>query len=132
MAKKRQQVAINAGFANFRDYMYSALGRFDHTPADAVAFHESVEKEVVPIMDRLAKERKKALGVASLHPWDGAVDPLGRAPLRPFASPDELADLAIRVFEELDPYFANCLRDMRTMGRLDLGSRDGKAQGGYN
>ncbi|MBP6312685.1 MAG: M3 family oligoendopeptidase [Flavobacteriales bacterium] len=132
MVKKRQQVAVNAGFADFRDYMYSALGRFDHTPADALAFHESVEKEVVPVMDRISRERKAALGVASLRPWDLAVDPLGRAPLRPFDSPDKLAELAISVFEVLDPYFAECLREMRTMGRLDLGSRDGKAPGGYN
>jgi oligoendopeptidase F len=30
----RHQVARNAGFANFRDYMFTALGRFDYTHQD--------------------------------------------------------------------------------------------------
>jgi oligoendopeptidase F len=35
----RHQVSINAGFTNFRDYMFKALGRFDYTPADCFDFH---------------------------------------------------------------------------------------------
>ncbi|NQV75190.1 MAG: M3 family oligoendopeptidase, partial [Bacteroidetes bacterium] len=34
LLKLRHQVAINAGFKNFRDYMFQALGRFDYTPTD--------------------------------------------------------------------------------------------------
>src|ERR1700761_5184241 len=30
----RHKVALNAGFENFRDYMFQALGRFDYTPQD--------------------------------------------------------------------------------------------------
>ena len=35
----RHQVALNAGFENFRDYMFKALGRFDYTPQDCYDFH---------------------------------------------------------------------------------------------
>lgn len=132
MVADRHAVAVNAGYSNYRDYMYSALGRFDHTPQDAQAFHESVEREVVPVVERLERERKKALGIDVLRPWDLQVDVSGKPPLRPFSGGEQLADLAIAVFEKLDPYFADCLRTMRTMGRLDLDSRDGKAPGGYN
>ncbi|MEZ4739489.1 MAG: hypothetical protein R2818_09075 [Flavobacteriales bacterium] len=71
MVAKRNTIALNAGFSNFRDYMYSALGRFDHGPSDAMAFHESVEQDVVPVVDRLYTERKERLKVdpfASLGP----------------------------------------------------------------
>lgn len=132
MVAKRNTVALNAGFANFRDYMYSALGRFDHTPADAEAFHRSVEEEVVPVVDRLHRERKELLSVDTLKPWDLAVDPTGLPPLRPFQTADELLNLAQRVFAQLDPWFAECLGTMQAQGKLDLASREGKAPGGYN
>ncbi len=132
MLHKRHTIATNAGFSNFRDHMYQALGRFDHSPEDAAAFHASVEQEVVPVVARLEQERKAALGLDVLRPWDLAVDPSGKPPLRPFNDPAQLVDLTIAVFERLDPYFAGCIQTMRHMGRLDLGSREGKAPGGYN
>ena len=46
----RHKVALNAGFENFRDYMFQALGRFDYTPQDCYAFHEAIEMEIVPIL----------------------------------------------------------------------------------
>ncbi|MBL7952227.1 MAG: M3 family oligoendopeptidase [Flavobacteriales bacterium] len=132
MVAKRQVIARNAGFADFRDYMYSALGRFDHTPADAAAFHESVERDVVPVVDRLYRERKASLAVEALRPWDLAVDPSGKPPLRPFKDSDQLVDLTKKVFDKLDPWFAECIATMQQLGRLDLASREGKAPGGYN
>ena len=50
MVERRHTTALNSGFANFRDHMYSAMGRFDHSPADARAFHAAVEAEVVPLV----------------------------------------------------------------------------------
>lgn len=128
----RHQVAVNADFANYRDYAYAALGRFDHTPADAEAFHESVERAVVPVVERLERVRRGSLNLDTLRPWDLQVDPTGLLPLRPFSSSDELVTLATTVFDRLNPYFGDCLRTMQRTGRLDLASREGKAPGGYN
>nr|MDQ3101724.1 M3 family oligoendopeptidase [Bacteroidota bacterium] len=132
MLHKRHTVAVNSGSTNFRDYMYKALGRFDHSSSDALAFHESVEQEVVPLVERLERDRKESLGLDQLRPWDLSVDVSGKPPLRPFKDPDQLIDLTVAVFEKLDPYFAGCIKSMQTMGRLDLASREGKAPGGYN
>ncbi len=71
----RHNVAKNADFANFRDYMFKAYGRFDYTPKDCFEFHEAIESEVVPILNDLAADRKKSLKVSELRPWDKAVDP---------------------------------------------------------
>jgi oligoendopeptidase F len=43
-----------------------------------------------------------------------------------------LLEKTIRCFEELRPFFADCLRTMNAMNRFDLDSRMGKAPGGYN
>src|SRR5690606_28549992 len=49
LLKIRHQVALNAGFTNFRDYMFRALGRFDYTVKDCIDFHNAIEQEVVPV-----------------------------------------------------------------------------------
>jgi oligoendopeptidase F len=128
----RHQVAVNAGFKNFRDFMFKALGRFDYTPQDCFNFHEAIAHEVVPLLNQFAKERKDSLRVDSLRPWDKAVDPEGREALKPFTSGKELTEKTIRVFRSLDTYLGQCLAIMKSMGHLDLESRIGKAPGGYN
>ena len=128
----RHQVALNAGFENFRDYMFAALGRFDYTVQDCFNFHCAIRETVVPLIDDLDLERRQDLNQPALRPWDLDVDPSGQPPLRPFATGAELLEKTIAVFQALDPYLGDCLRTMRQMGQLDLESRKGKAPGGYN
>lgn len=128
----RHRVSVNAGFKNFRDYMFKSLGRFDYTPQDCFDFHNAIEHEVVPILDEFSKERKAALKVSALRPWDKAVDPEGREALKPFSNGRELTEKTIEVFRRLDPFLGQCLAIMKEMGHLDLESRKGKAPGGYN
>ncbi|WP_159477107.1 M3 family oligoendopeptidase [Dyadobacter sp. 3J3] len=128
----RDQVGKNAGFANYRDYMFAAMGRFDYTPQDCFNFHDSVKEAVVPLLNDMATSRKEALKVEQLRPWDTKVDPKGLAPLKPFESGEELLDKTIRCFSRLDPFLGNCLQIMKNMKHLDLESRKGKAPGGYN
>lgn len=132
LIRLRHQVAVNAGFKNFRDYMFKALGRFDYSPQDCFDFHEAIATEVVPMLNQFAKERKASLGVKSLRPWDKAVDPEGREALKPFTSGKDLTEKTIRVFKNLDTYLGQCISIMENMGHLDLESRIGKAPGGYN
>ena len=128
----RHRVALNADFENYRDYMFKAMGRFDYTPKDCEDFHDSVQAEVVPLLNQVARERKEKLGLDKLRPWDKAVDVEGREQLRPFKDSTELTEKTIRVFHRLDPFLGQCLRIMREMNHLDLDSRKGKAPGGYN
>ncbi|NJN43162.1 MAG: M3 family oligoendopeptidase [Flammeovirgaceae bacterium] len=128
----RHQVAQNADFINFRDYMFKAYGRFDYTPDDCFKFHDSIAWEVVPIVNEVAQRRKKKLGVDRLRPWDKAVDEEGREPLTAFDGGKDLTQKGIEVFSKLDPYLGQCLSTMNAMGHLDLESRKGKAPGGYN
>jgi len=128
----RHQVSVNADFANFRDYMFAALGRFDYTPQDCFDFHASIKSEVVPVLNELANERKSALGVDLLRPWDKAVDIYNRPALKPFETGSELLEKSIQCFSGIDPYLGQCLRIMKEMGHLDLESRKGKSPGGYN
>ena len=123
----RHQIAVNAGFANFRDYSFAALGRFDYTPQDCFNFHESVAEAVVPLLDELAGARKQKLHVDPLRPWDAKVDVEGRPPLKPFATGEELIEKAITCFDRLDKELGDDLRIMRAMGASRSGIAEGKS-----
>ena len=94
--------------------------------------HNSIQYEVVPVLNELAAQRKKELKVDKLRPFDKAVDPEGKKPLKAFESGDDLLEKSIACFNRIDPYFGDCLKRMDEMGHLDLVSRKGKAPGGYN
>ena len=128
----RHQVALNAGFEDFRDYMFQALGRFDYTPHDCYKFHEAIETEIVPILREQAEKRKAALGLETLKPWDTEVDISGKPALKPFQSGEELIGKSIRCFNNINPDLGEKLNTMREYGLFDVESRKGKAPGGYN
>lgn len=131
MYRRRQQVARNAGFADFRDYIFPAKNRFDYTPADCERFHEAVEAVVVPAVERLLAERRERLGLARLRPWDLQVDPYGTTVLKPFETAEEFTATTRRVFDKVDPILGGEFGTMMHEGLLDLVSRRGKAPGGY-
>ena len=128
----RHKVALNAGFENFRDYMFQALGRFDYTPQDCYAFHEAIQKEVVPILEQQAEKRKAALGLEKLEPWDLDVDISGKAALKPFQNGSELIEKSIQCFSNISRYLGERLEIMKDNQLFDVESRKGKAPGGYN
>lgn len=128
----RHQVANNAGFDNYRDYMFAAMGRFDYTPKDCFDFHDAIAKEVVPVLDEWKKEHQQKLGVDELKPWDNEVDPEGKEPLQPFQDASELIEKSVKCFNHINPYFGERLAIMNEMKHLDLSSKTGKAPGGFN
>lgn len=131
LRRLRERTARNAGFDNYRDYAFRRLGRFDYTPADCLAFHEAIEQEIVPVMRELQARRRTQLGVPSLRPWDLSVDPLGRPPLRPFASVEDLQTRTQAIFDRLDPALGRDFQRLGELRLLDLANHKGKAPGGY-
>jgi oligoendopeptidase F len=131
MIGKRHQIALNAGFENFRDYQHAAMQRYDYTPADCATFHQAIEEVVVPLRRKLDGERAAELGVDPMRPWDGAVDVKGRDPLRPFETADELVERSSKAFHRMDAELAGFFDSLREGDCLDLATRKGKAPGGY-
>ena len=132
LVQKRNQIALNAGFPNYRDFRFVELGRFDYKKEDCYQFHEAVKLHVMPLVNQIYETKKEKLGLDILKPWDLEAEPAGIEPLRPFKTGEELIQKTIACFNQLRPFFGDCLQKMRTMGHLDLESRKGKAPGGYN
>ena len=127
----RWRIAQNAGFADPRDYFFRRLSRLDYNPHDCLRFHASVHDHVLPLLRQLQARRRENLGLATLRPWDLAVDPLNRPPLRPFAEVDELVTKTQSIFDSLDPQLAADFRKLHQYRLLDLDNRKGKGPGGY-
>jgi len=128
----RQKVASNAGFDNYRDYKFKAMGRFDYSVEDCLKFHQSVKQSFVPLANWVDQIRKDKLGIEQLKPYDLGVDIEEKQPLKPFDNGEDLLKKSIECFEKVDPFFADCLREMEKRKHLDLESKKGKAPGGFN
>lgn len=131
LIKLRHQIALNAGFKNYRDYMFKKYERFDYTPEDTFVFHEAVKKQIVPMVDKIQKKHQQEIGVEVYRPWDTQAVPKGKKRLQPFTETTELVNATVDIFQELDPLFANMLKQMKGEGLLDLDSRKAKSPGGF-
>ena len=132
MLKIRHQIAINAGFDNYRDYMMRSLGRFDYGVKDCEDFHQSIAHVITPILKKIYSERVQKLQLTELKPYDLDVPYPNEHPLRPFQNSSELIQKSIESLNEIDTYFGDCISIMQLMKHLDLDSRVGKRPGGYN
>ena len=128
----RNKEAKNANFENYRDYRFKELGRFDYTKEDCYKFHDAVKQHVLPLVNKIYRNKKQQLGVDTLRPWDLEAEPAGSKPLHPFKTGTELLEKSVACFKKLDPFFGDCLQKMQSLNHLDLESRKGKAPGGYN
>lgn len=131
MLDLRQRLARNAGFENYRDYMFAELHRFDYTPEDCVSFYHAVRESFIPLIRELREQRLQEMGLDSLRPWDWDGDPQGRPGLRPFENASEFVQRTERVLTKVDPTFGAYFQQMVEGDLLDLETRTGKHPGGY-
>jgi oligoendopeptidase F len=133
MLPLRNELAANAGFANYRQFIWVEKRRFDYTPQDCLQFSSAIEQCCVPVMRKLDQQRAQMLGLDKLRPWDLAVDPKNRPPLKPFAEgdTDRLVARTKSIFDMLSPALGEQFDSLRINRNLDLDSRKGKAPGGY-
>jgi oligoendopeptidase F len=127
----RCKIAANANCADFREFCWKALQRFDYSPDDCLEFHDAIADVALPAAGRLLEQRRELLNVGDLRPWDLAVDAQGRDPLTPFGNVAELEAGCERIFNAVAPELGAKFSTMREGGLLDLGNRKGKAPGGY-
>ncbi|MFB3788455.1 MAG: M3 family oligoendopeptidase [bacterium] len=127
----RHRMALQADCTNFIEYAFQMYKRFDYSPRDCERFHQAVEAAVVPLARQILGRRRQLMKLDPLRPWDTAADPLGRPPLRPFQTGEELMAGVQKILLQVDPELAAVFQEMGRRGELDLESRKGKAPGGY-
>ncbi|MEC9393277.1 MAG: M3 family oligoendopeptidase [Candidatus Thermoplasmatota archaeon] len=127
----RHQIATNAGYEGFQQYMFASMHRYDYTIEDCLEFHDSIESVCQPLRLKTDEERRQELGLESLRPWDMGVDVKGRPPLQPFNEVQDMVDGCSRIFHTMSDELGNYFDQLDANDCLDLDSRKGKAPGGY-
>ena len=133
----RHQMAVNAGFGSYTDYMFRAMHRFDYSKEDCMEFHDSIEKVCMPLLHEINESRVSSLGLDRLRPWDVnektgvGPDTEGRPPLRPFEDVEEMVSKLSVMFHGMSDVLGSMFDKLVEMDTLDLDTRKGKAPGGY-
>ncbi|MCP3032918.1 M3 family oligoendopeptidase [Halobacillus sp. A1] len=127
----REKKAANSGLANYRDYMFKKYERFDYTPDDCKELAASIRQHVLPVAEKIEKQKQEELGVEVLRPYDRSAVPKGRTPLKPFSKRDELVDRTSKALQQIDPRFSELIDLMDDKGMLDLETRKNKSPGGF-
>jgi len=127
LLKKRQNIAQNAGFGNYRDYRWLEWGRFDYEPNDCFIFAEAIQEEIVPLLKKVRGYRKKLLGLKKLRPWDSSVYPFETEILSPFTGVVDLKEKTRRVLEGLDAEMHSLFTELIEQSMLDISPRENKS-----
>jgi len=131
LVEMRHKIATNAGFTNYRDYMFKKLNRFEYSPDDCYRLRDAVQKYVVPLYDKIAARHMRRLNIETYRPWDIDGTPHGQKALKPFETFDELVAKSVKVLNRVDPQFGQVLQGMANRNCLDLETRRGKRPGGF-
>ena len=137
LIKIRHEIAKNAGFDSYTNYMFKAMHRFDYTVEDCLTFHNSIEKVCMPIVREINEKRRSSFNLEILSPWDvneksgSGPDIEGKNPLRPFDNVGEMVQKLSELFHKMSRDLGNKFDKLVEMDTLDLESRKGKAPGGY-
>ena len=104
-----------------------------HLPASPAFFESASWDEIAPYFGALLAAPLTDDTVEDwLARWSRLAELLGEADARgPFADTEDLVSTAQAVFRALDPELGRHFAEMAAEGLLDLGSRPGKAPGGY-
>jgi M3 family oligoendopeptidase len=125
----RVKQARALGLKDYTELGYLRMQRVDYDRTDVERFRSEIRRLVVPLVARLRAAQASRLQVAPLMFWDEQIRDLKGTPL--LCGADGLADAGRAGFDRLDPDLAAFYRMMVDGGWVDLGSRPGKAGGGF-
>lgn len=131
LVKTRTEQAKKLGYKSFTELGYYRMNRNCYDRKDVEKFRESVVKHIVPLCDRLARDKAQRLGFSYPMTYsDNALDFRSGNP-RPQVSPEEILAHGKRFYHDLSDETAEFIDFMYDNGLLDVMSKTGKAAGGY-
>ena len=128
----RHQIAQNTGFANYIQYKWKSLHRFDYTVEDNKDFHRGISKYLKQKLNQYYGIIQERHGVDALKPYDIVITNPRRGEPRIKGTQEDFIKITIEVLRLVHPDFAHYISYMAEHGFLDLFARKGKAPGGYN
>ena len=129
LVKLRHKIATTLGYENFTELGYLRMSRSDYGPEEVANFRRQIVDNVVPIVEKLKEQKKAILDLDHLYFYDGINFKEGDP--KPKGTPDELVEVAQRMYHELSPETGEFFDIMVNEDLMDLVNRDGKMGGGF-
>lgn len=127
----RGEMACNVGAQNYIEFRHRELERFSFSIDDIIRFHQTVEKEVIPLIGALTEINKKEQDLQSWQPWDSRTH-TEKMQYIPPGSIDEFVQRSIKAVDSLKPEYGEYLKTLSENNLLDLEQRKGKIPGVSN
>lgn len=133
LIKLRIQLSKNAKMESFTKYAFKDMQRSDWDESHCFEFHNAVKEYIVPLNNKLKAQRRQALKIDKLRPYDLSVDYLGREPLYLYKKEnvEEFIEGTGKIIKAIDEELYSFFTDIRESDLLDLVSRENKAPGGF-
>ncbi|MFC0186883.1 M3 family oligoendopeptidase [Fictibacillus aquaticus] len=130
LVKLRAGIARKLGYKNFVELGYDRMSRTDYNAADVKVFRDQVKNVIVPLCTELKKKQHERIGTPEFYYYDETFQfPDGNP--KPQGDSDWIVEKAQKVFEELSSETGEFFAFMTENELMDLGSKKGKAAGGY-
>ncbi len=126
----RDGMAKKLGFKNFVELGYLRLGRTDYNAKMVKGYREQIQREVVPVAQKLLKAQMKSLGIKDPQTFDYNLKFLSGNP-KPVGDSKVLVGHAKTMYEKMSKESGTFINFMIDHHLLDLDARAGKAPGGY-
>lgn len=127
----RDTIGKKLGYGGYTPLGYYRMCRNSYTKEDVAAFSEAVVKYLVPVADRIYRERAKMLGVAYPMSYADASLVFRSGNPRPVGTPEDILNAGKKFYDELSDETGKFFRMMLDNELLDVLSTEGKRAGGY-
>jgi len=129
----RAELAVNAGYEDYRSFRWLQRLRLDYTPEDSKRFLAAIKQVAVPAATRVYQRYANRLGVDSIRPWDllNNQTTFHLPAIQAFETEEEFISRVGAILNKLDPVLGGYFDTMRESKLLDLMNRKGKGPGGF-
>ena len=130
LVRVRDRMARELEFRNFTELAYRRLGRTDYGAAQVARWREEIQREIVPLAQRIVERQGRDLGIDRVMLWDEKVFNKNGTP-RPPQQYDAMVRAGRESYSALDPDLGAFAAMMFDRGLVDLQSRANKASAGF-
>lgn len=126
MVEKRHLMAQQAGYQNYRDFIWDEKSRVDYSPEDCKNACAAIAAHFMPVYKEINEKRKRYLGLKEVYSYDLQLD-IGVAPAPVFPqTQEELCSKLNQVFGQIHPDLSEVFDYLVQEDRFDMESRDNK------
>lgn len=119
------------GYKDYTQLGYYRMCRNSYTKVDIEKFREAVVKYLVPVADRIYKNRAKSLGVGYPLSYADSSLVFRSGNPRPLGTADDILKAGMKFYGELSKETAEFFKTMLDDELLDVLAKEGKRAGGY-